>query len=334
MRPWKERINAPTRIVGALVAAPILSLIGFSMHPKVYPTGTELLANIEAHSTSWNLSHTILFFDAMLWLLAVRTLVRLLKPHRSRTATIGGLLGTAGSMAIAGITTGELVLGKVAAGTGGAPPPALARQFDYGGTGLFVGPLSGLVILGLFILVIGLRRARLVPLAPVIAVVVGSLLFNFSGEVENVPVILTGEFIRLAGLAWLALKTASIGQTPPDEMTPGSRPDATRTRSVLSVQDQSGRAAIRCVGAVAAVAIILVVGCSSREDKPAATGAQRYCELVRKLDQQAGPPTPKQTEELLEAAPDEIKPDIKALLVDRDRSAEDRLLAWEKTNCP
>lgn len=317
--------------VASLVAAPIVSLIGFSLHPRVYDTGDRLLANINAHSSRWNLSHGILFLDAMLWLLAVRTLVRLLAPHRPRPARIGGLLGSIGSLAIAGITTGELVLGKVAAGTGGTPSPDLAHQFDHGGTGLFVGPLSGLLVIGLLVLMSGLRRARIVSLAPAVAVIVGSLLFNFSGDVETIPVIMTGELIRLIGLAWLGARLVTgNGEPPHDTVVVGP---VARQRSVSTGRNENGTVTVSCVLAVFALVSLVAGACSRRDDATPAAGPARYCGLAQKLDQQSGPPTAKQMSELQEAAPEEIKADVKALLVEHKADAEQRLTSWEKAHC-
>lgn len=329
MRSPTEGRAGRTGTMGSLVAAPIVSLIGFSLHPKVYDTGDHLLANIHAHASHWNLSHGILFFDAMLWLLAVRTLVRVLAEHRPRAAMIGGLLGCIGSLAIAGITTGELVLGKVAAGTGGTPSPALAHQFDHGGTGLFVGPMSGLLVVGLIVLMVGLRRARIVPMAPVVAVIVGSLLFNFSGDVETIPIVMTGELIRLIGLAWLGARMAS-GKGDLHDAVVG--PDS-RQGSVLAGRAENGAVSMGCALAVMALVSLAAGACSSRDASTPAAGPAKYCELSQRLDQQSGPPTAKQMAELEEAAPEEIKADVKALLVEHNADAEQRLTAWEKAHC-
>jgi hypothetical protein len=325
-----ERPAGRSKTMASLVAAPIVSLIGFSLHPRVYDTGEHLLANIHAHSSHWNLSHGILFFDAMLWLLVVRTLVRVLAEHRPRAAMVGGLLGCIGSLAIAGITTGELVLAKVAAGTGGTPSPALAHQFDHGGTGLFVGPMSGLLVVGLIVLMVGLRRARIVPLVAVVAVIGGSLLFNFSGDVETIPIVMTGELIRLIGLAWLGARMVSGKGDLHDAVVVGLD---SRQGSVLTGRPENGAVSMRCVLAVVALVSLTAGACSSRDHSTPAAGPAKYCELSQKLDQQSGPPTAKQMSELQEAAPEEIKADVKALLVEHKADAEQRLTSWEKANC-
>jgi hypothetical protein len=80
------------------------------------------------------------------------------------------------------------------------------------------------------------------------------------------------------------------------------------------------------------LAITWTGGCSSR-DETATSADQRYCDFAQRLDQQASVPTAGQIAQLKRLAPDEIRPEVIALVEKHDAATEARLTRWEKTHC-
>jgi hypothetical protein len=73
-------------------------------------------------------------------------------------------------------------------------------RFNHGGTGVFVGGLVLLHIIGLMTATVALWRARVVPVVAVAAMFVGCVLFWDPSDGINPHVVLAGDFIRMLTL--------------------------------------------------------------------------------------------------------------------------------------
>ncbi len=198
--------NLTNAKAAALVAGPAVTALLFAIHPPVPFIGRDLLVEVAQHNGAWALAHTIGFFCGILYLLGGWVICDLLAPSRPGTAKVARALLVVGGVAISSISTAELVLGKVARAVGDQGTDALNRTFDQGGTGLFVGGLVLLNVVGTIVVVVSLRRAHLVPTALVALAVLGSVLFWNPSDGPSQWIRVVGELLRLVAMGWIAMR--------------------------------------------------------------------------------------------------------------------------------
>ena len=170
----------PARKLAAvtLLAASVLTTIIVLLHPEVDAAASVLLAHLHDGLQLWNLVHGLVLVVALAWLFAGAALGLVLFGSKPRTAVVGGVLVAIGSLALAGIGASEIVLAKIAAGTGGVPQPSLAAQFDNGGAVIYLVPAVALLTVGLGVLMFGLSAARAISVPVAVLFVVATIVSN------------------------------------------------------------------------------------------------------------------------------------------------------------
>jgi hypothetical protein len=98
----------------------------------------------------------------------------------------------------------------------------------------------------------------------------------------------------------------------------------------------------RSMMAAASVLVLVVAACGDDDDGGTAS-AEAYCALAAELDQAEEQPSDAQLDEILEAAPEEIRDDLQVIIdaiqtgnFDDEAAieeAESNLLAFEEENC-
>ncbi|MFN2525224.1 MAG: hypothetical protein ABR505_03020 [Actinomycetota bacterium] len=186
---------------GALVGASLLTTLIVAIHPEVSSSGTVLLREVERDLQRWNFVHGLVLLDALAWLGAGRLTGGLLLRARRGQAVAGISLVAIGSLALGAIGGSEIVLGKIAAGTGGAASAELAAQFDNAGAVVYLVPAVAMLTVGLAVLMLGLAATRFIPAAAAVAFVVGTAISN-----PPIPrtVNLIGQLIQLGAAVVIA----------------------------------------------------------------------------------------------------------------------------------
>ena len=194
---------------GTLIAASLLTTLIVAIHPEASYSGSVLVQDIERNLRMWNLVHGLVLIDALAWLGAALLTGMALLSARRGFALAGMCLVGIGSVALAAIGGSEIVLGKIAAGTGGDPSAELAAQFDNAGAIIYLVPAVAMLTVGLAVLMLGLGVAHLIPAAGVAAFAVGTVLSN-----PPIPRILNvlGQLIQLTAALVIARRLAARGE--------------------------------------------------------------------------------------------------------------------------
>jgi hypothetical protein len=193
----------------ALMVASLLTTLIVAIHPEASLSGSVLVRDIERNLGMWNVVHGLVLIDALAWLGAGLLTGWALLSARREFALAGMCLVAIGSVALAAIGGSEIVLGMIAAGTGGNPSAELAAQFDNAGAIIYLVPAAAMLTVGLAVLMLGLGAARLIPAAGAAAFVVGTVLSN-----PPIPRILNviGQLIQLTAALVIARRLAARGE--------------------------------------------------------------------------------------------------------------------------
>jgi hypothetical protein len=195
-------------IVGlAMLLAPLLLLVGFSIHPPEPRDGAQLLGVIANDAGRWNAAHVLFALSMVLAIPATSGLMELLE-HRggAKFGLIGGSLAVVGVIFLTLFIGVELAMSAIARSVPveeyARIEPAMQALIDFDGPlpVVFVG-LS--LNLGLFVLGVGLISARTVPRWTGVAIEVAALVLV--GGLFNNPIGAVGAAVLLVGLGAIGL---------------------------------------------------------------------------------------------------------------------------------
>jgi hypothetical protein len=200
--------TAKRTIVGlAMLLAPLLLLVGFSIHPPEPRDGAQLLGVIANDAGRWNAAHVLFALSMVLAIPATSGLMELLE-HRggAKFGLIGGSLAVVGVIFLTLFIGVELAMSAIARSVPveeyARIEPAMQALIDFDGPlpVVFVG-LS--LNLGLFVLGVGLISARTVPRWTGVAIEVAALVLV--GGLFSNPIGAVGAAVLLVGLGAIGL---------------------------------------------------------------------------------------------------------------------------------
>jgi hypothetical protein len=191
----------------SMLLAPLLLLLGFSIHPPESHNGAQLLEVIANHGARWNGAHILFAIAMVLSIPATLGLMDLLE-HKGGTgfAFIGGSLVVIGVIFLTLFIGVELAMSAIASipvQQHASVEPAMQALID------FDGPLSVVFVglslnLGLFVLGVGLISRRAVTRWTGVAMEVAALVLV--GGLFNNPVGAVGAAVLLVGLGAIGLR--------------------------------------------------------------------------------------------------------------------------------
>ena len=207
-------VEATKGVVGGLsmLLAPLLLLVGFTIHPPEPRSGAEALEVILYDPGRWNAAHIAFSFGMALSIPAVGGLVRLLGNRGAWFSFIGGLLAAVGVVFFGVFLGVELAMGAMVS----------AQIERYGGLDLGMQALVDLegalpvvflglsLNLGLIVLATGLFVTRAVPRWRSVAIA-GASLVLVGGLFSN-PIGAVGAAVLLVGLGAIGLQVLKLAR--------------------------------------------------------------------------------------------------------------------------
>jgi hypothetical protein len=191
----------------SMLLAPLLLLVGFSIHPPEPHNGAQLLGVIANSSARWNAAHIMFAIAMVLSIPATLGLMDLLeRTGGAGFSFIGGSLVVIGVIFLTLLVGVELAMSAIA----GIPleehagaEPAMKALID------FEGPLPVVFVglglnLGLFVLGVGLLSRRAVPRWTGVAIEIAALVLV--GGLFSNPVGAVGAAVLLVGLGAIGLR--------------------------------------------------------------------------------------------------------------------------------
>ena len=223
-----------------VVAAPVLQLTGFALHPVLPDTTEGVVDTVARDPDLWIVTHLIAAGAAVLFVLAAPVLASLVRGRGAALATTGAVLAVlgAGALAVAFGAEAQLLPLAVDPSVGRDAAVALAElEHDSPMAGLLMAglPLTGV---GTLLLMAGLLRSAAVPRWQPALVVLGTLasLAAAPGAAAG-PFLLLPAVLGYAGLArsvFRQLARPSPGPLPRSIQRQGSGPVATPATGALS----------------------------------------------------------------------------------------------------
>ena len=197
----------------SMLLAPLLLLVGFSIHPPEPHDGAQMLEVIANDAGRWNSAHILFALSMVLSIPATLGLMDLLE---RRGGTRFGLIG--GSLTVVGVIFLTLFIGVELAMSAIASVPveehpgieaAMQALIDFDGPlpVVFVG-LS--LNLGLFVLAVGLISTRAVSRWTGVVIEVAALVLV--GGLFNNPIGAVGAAVLLVGLGAIGLRVLKLVQ--------------------------------------------------------------------------------------------------------------------------
>jgi hypothetical protein len=168
-----------------MVLAPLFLLGGEVLHPERSTDPVRQVAIVSNHPDAWYLSHLLLFVGVVLTVPVVLRLTHLLSDRSPRLAFFGGGLAGLGAICFAGLLTIGFVVWQMAAP--GADHEQMAALFKrlFHAPG-FIIPFEVLPLgfaVGMTMMSVGLRRARIVSRPSAICVGAGAIGLSLVGVV-------------------------------------------------------------------------------------------------------------------------------------------------------
>jgi hypothetical protein len=190
-----------------MLLAPLLLLVGFSIHSPEPHDGAQMLGVIANNAGRWNAAHMLLALSIVLAIPATLGLMNLLE-HKggARFALIGGSLAIIGVIFLTLFIGVELAMSAIASipvEQHAGIEPAMQALIDFDGPLLVV--FVGLSLnLGLLVLAVGLSSTRAVPRWTSVSIEVAALVLV--GGLVNNPIGAVGAAVLLVGLGTIGLR--------------------------------------------------------------------------------------------------------------------------------
>ena len=197
----------------SMLLAPLLLLVGFSIHPPEPHDGAQMLEVIANDAGRWNTAHILFALSMVLSIPATLGLMDLLERRGgTRFGLIGGSLTVVGVIFLTLFIGVELAMSAIAstpAEEHAAIEPAMQALIDFDGPlpVVFVG-LS--LNLGLFVLAVGLISTRAVSRWTGVVIEVAALVLV--GGLFNNPIGAVGAAVLLVGLSSIGLRVLKLVQ--------------------------------------------------------------------------------------------------------------------------
>jgi hypothetical protein len=189
-----------------MMAAPLLALVGFVIHPEAKTDEAAQIGVVSAHMDTWYAAHMFLFAGVVLAVPAVLGLMHMLREREVAYGHLGGAFGLIGLMAIAGIIGIEMTVWQMGDGASGEMAALLDRVNHANGIAipfLFGSLLFGV---GMTCLAYGLFRAKLVAPWMAFCLAASGILLDVSNVSANATLAVIGAALALAGqgaIGWM-----------------------------------------------------------------------------------------------------------------------------------
>ena len=195
-----------------MVLAPLFLLAGEVLHPERSTDPVRQVAIVSNHPDAWYLSHLLLFVGVVLTVPVVLRLTHLLSDRSPRLAFFGGGLAGLGAICFAGLLTIGFVVWQMAAP--GADHEQMAALFKrlFHAPG-FIIPFEVLPLgfaVGMTMLSVGLRRARIVSRPSAICVGAGAIGLSLVGVVPASAYAVAAAGVFALGLLPLGLTALGV----------------------------------------------------------------------------------------------------------------------------
>jgi hypothetical protein len=195
-----------------MVLAPLLLLAGEVLHPDRSTDPARQVAIVSNHAGAWYLSHLLLFIGVVLTVPVVLRLTHVVSDRSPRLAFLGGGLAGLGAICFAGLLTIGFVVWQMAApGADQHQMAALFRRlFQAPG---FIIPFEVLPLgfaVGMAMLSVGLRRARIATRCRAICIGAGAIGLSLVGLVPASAYAVAVSVVFAVGLVPLGLRALGV----------------------------------------------------------------------------------------------------------------------------
>ncbi len=201
---------------GALILAPLLTLVATAIAPANESDAAAQLAVISRSPGRWYAANLVNFVGLAVLLAAVIGLMLPLRTHGARFAHVGGGLALTGIVCVAVVSgLGFVEWQMTGAGADRAQMAALLDRVEGAPavTPVLLG--AGLATLGLAVLGLGLWRRALAPAWTAALLALGALGIDLGYELTSAPLALAGAAANLLALGFLGARTLTGSLEPP-----------------------------------------------------------------------------------------------------------------------
>lgn len=201
---------------GALILAPLLTLVATAIAPANESDAAAQLAVISRSPGRWYAANLVNFVGLAVLLAAVIGLMLPLRTHGARFAHVGGGLALTGIVCVAVVSgLGFVEWQMTGAGADRAQMAALLERVEGAPavTPVLLG--AGLATLGLAVLGLGLWRRALAPAWTAALLALGALGIDLGYELTSAPLALAGAAANLLALGFLGARTLTGSLEPP-----------------------------------------------------------------------------------------------------------------------
>jgi Domain of unknown function (DUF4386) len=221
--PWARLRSALAP--GCMVLAPLFLLAGEVLHPDRSTDPTRQVAIVSNHPGAWYLSHLLLFIGVLLTVPVVLRLMHVLSERSPRLAFLGGGLAGVGAICFAGLLTIGFVVWQMAApGADQHQMAALFRRLFHAPG--FIIPFEVLPLgfaVGMTMLSVGLRRARIAARWSAICIAAGAIGLSLVGLVPASAYAVAVSVVFAVGLVPLGLWELGV-RAPGDRASVSTHP--------------------------------------------------------------------------------------------------------------
>lgn len=201
---------------GALILAPLLTLVATAIAPANESDAAAQLAVISRSPGRWYAANLVNFVGLAVLLAAVIGLMLPLRTHGARFAHVGAGLALTGIVCVAVVSgLGFVEWQMTGAGADRAQMAALLDRVEGAPavTPVLLG--AGLATLGLAVLGLGLWRRALAPAWTAALLALGALGIDLGYELTSAPLALAGAAANLLALGFLGARTLTGSLEPP-----------------------------------------------------------------------------------------------------------------------
>lgn len=190
-------------VTGAcLMLAPLVLFVGEVLHPDNRSDAADQVGVVAGGIDRWYAAHLVLLAAFILLVPAVVGLAHLLHRHRPMAAFAGGGSALAGTLAVAALIGADGIAGYYVVREADASTAAAVWDGLMDGAGMVPVYLVTLLFsIGLFVLALGLYRARTVAPWAAMALMAGAVLLFVGFPADMRPMVLVGMVALFVGAA-------------------------------------------------------------------------------------------------------------------------------------